>query len=71
MGVNLVKLAIKWLSMHCFYFPKQKTNWLWHKDLKVFSDTISHGVSKEPEAYLEPSQASTREHFCKKNNCKL
>ena len=35
---------------------------------KLFSGAIiSHGASNEPEPYLEPSQTSTRERFCKKN----
>ena len=33
--------------------------------IKVFSGVILHGASYEPEAYLEPSQTSTRERFCK------
>ena len=33
--------------------------------IKIFSGTISHGASKEPEAYSEPSQISARKHFCK------
>ena len=51
--------------MQCFYFQKQTANWLGHKHckIKLFSGTISHGVSKEPEAYLEPSQTPTRECF--------
>ena len=28
------------------------------------SGATSHGVSNEPEVYLEPSQTSMREHFC-------
>ena len=50
-----------------FYFWKQKTNWLWHKycKIKLLSDPILHDVSNEPEAYLEPSQISMREHFSK------
>ena len=63
MIVNLVKLAIKCFSTHCFYFRKQKTNWLRHKYLKLFCGTILHGASKEPETYLEPSQTSVRERF--------
>ena len=31
---------------------------LHHKKIKLFSGAISHGLSNEPEAYLEPSQAS-------------
>ena len=34
---------------------------------KLFSGTILHGASNEPEAYLEPSQTSTRKLFFK--NC--
>ena len=68
MRVNLVKLAIKCFLMKCFHFRKQKTNWLWHKycKTKLFSGVISQGVSNEPEAYLEPSQTSLREHFLQK-----
>ena len=32
---------------------------------KLFSSAILHGASNEPEVYLEPSQTSMREHFCK------
>ena len=32
---------------------------------KLFTDTILHGVSKEPKTYLELSQTSVREYFCK------
>ena len=46
--------------MQCFHFQKddEMTNWLWHKycKIKLFSGAIFHGASKEPEAYLEPSQ---------------
>ena len=31
---------------------------------KQFSGAISHGAPNEPDTYLEPSQLSTREHFC-------
>ena len=60
LSVNLVKLAVKcFFECNIFFFEK-KMNWLWHKycKIKLFSDTISHGVSKQPEAYLEPSQIS-------------
>ena len=33
---------------------------------KLFSGAISYGASNQPEVYLEPSQTSMREHFCKK-----
>ena len=33
--------------------------------MKLFSGTILHGASNEPEAYLEPSQTLTREVFAK------
>ena len=33
--------------------------------MKLFSGAILHGVSKEPETYLSPSQTSARKHFCK------
>ena len=33
--------------------------------IKLFSGSISHGVSNEPDAYLEPSQTTARECFCK------
>ena len=33
--------------------------------IKLFSVSILHGASNEPEAYLEPSQTSMKEHFCK------
>ena len=62
----LVKLA----AIKCFFnvmfsfSEKKKTNWLWHKycKIKLHSGAILHGASNEPEAYLEPSQTSTREH---------
>ena len=65
MSVNLVKLSTKCFSI-CFHFQKQKMNWLLHKYFKInlFSGAMSHGASKEPEVYLEPSQTSVRE-FCK------
>ena len=31
--------------------------------MNLFSGAILHGASNEPEAYLEPSQTSTRERF--------
>ena len=42
-------------------------NWLSHKHSKKtpFSGVISHGASDGPEVFLEPSQASTTEHFAK------
>ena len=66
MSVNLAKLATKCFSMQCFHFGKQKVNSLRHKycKIKLFSGAILHGVSNEPEGYLEPSQTSMREHFC-------
>ena len=33
--------------------------------IKLFSVAILHGASNEPEAYLETSQTSMKEHFCK------
>ena len=36
-----------------------------HCKIKLFSGTILHGVSNDPEAYLELSQTSTRELFAK------
>ena len=55
------------ISNQMFFTQEQKTNWLWHKHRKIkpFSGAISHGTSNEPEAYLEPSQTSMRECFCK------
>ena len=40
---------------------------LWHNycKIKLFSGAISHVASKEPEVYLEPSQTSASERFCK------
>ena len=41
---------------------------IWHNiaKIKLFSGTISHYASYEPEAYLGPSQKPMKEHFCKK-----
>ena len=33
--------------------------------IKLLNGAILHGASNEPEACLEPSQKSMREHFCK------
>ena len=33
--------------------------------IKLLSGALSHDASNESEAYLEPSQTSTMEHFCK------
>ena len=51
----------------CFHFRKQNTNSLCHKycKIKLYSGTISHGASNEPETYLEPSHRPRREHFCR------
>ena len=51
--------------MWSFYFQKQNMNCLWHKycKIKLFSGAISHNVSNEPEAYLEPSQTPMSECF--------
>ena len=39
--------------------------------MKLFSGAISHGVSNEPEVYLELSQTSLRELFTEiVNDCK-
>ena len=52
-------------------FPFSKRRWtdelVIHKycKIKLFSGTILHGASKEPEAYLEHSQTSVRKCFCK------
>ena len=35
--------------------------------INLFSDTILHGASNEPEVYLELSQTSMRECFCQNN----
>ena len=52
--------------LSCFHVRKQKTNCLRHKfcKLKLFGGAILHGMSNEPQAYLEPSQTSMREYFC-------
>ena len=49
----------------CSHFLKQKETCLWYKycKIKLFSAAISYGAFNEPEAYLEPSQTSTRENF--------
>ena len=33
--------------------------------MQLFSGAISHGASNEPGAYLDPTQTSTKECFCK------
>ena len=50
--------------MLCFHFWKELENCY---DIKIAksSGSILHGASKEPEAYLEPSQKIVRECFCK------
>ena len=50
-----------------FLFSKEKTGYdiNFAKKLELFSGAILHGTSKEPDAYLDPSQTSAREHFCK------
>ena len=48
-----MKLAIKWFSMQCSHFWKQKTN------------VILHGASNEPESYLKPSQSYERVYLQK------
>ena len=42
-------------------------NCVWHKycKIKLFSGTILHGASNEPETYLESSQTSTRDYTYK------
>ena len=54
-------------NFECFHFRKQNTNLLCHKycKIKLYSGTISHGASNEPETYLEPSHRPRREHFCR------
>ena len=48
-----------------FLFSKTKDELLMkYCKIKLFSGAISNGVSNEPEAYLDPSQTSTRERFC-------
>ena len=50
-----------------FSFSKTKDELIMTKILqkKLFSGVILYGVSNEPEVYLEPSQTSKRENFCK------
>ena len=33
------------------------------RDINLPPGTILHGVSNEPEVYIEPSATSTRKHF--------
>ena len=51
-----------------FSFSEIKDELIKDKYCKVnlFSSAISHGASNELEAYIQPSQKSTRERFCKK-----
>ena len=55
------------MLFNMFSFLKTKANCLWHKycKIKLSSSTILHFESKELEAYLESSQISVKEHFCK------
>ena len=66
-SVNLVKLAIKCFQCNVFIFEnKRRTGYdINIAKKKLFSGAILHGASNEPEAYLEPSQTSMRERFCK------
>ena len=50
-----MKLAISFIFQH-----KRQSGYKYCK-IKLSSDAISHGASKEPEAYLELSQTSTYE----------
>ena len=49
-----------------FSFSKRRTGYDYK--IKLFSGAISHGVSNEPDAYLQPSQTSTSERFCENVN---
>ena len=56
------------IFFNMFLFSKTKDELVMHKcyKIKLFSGVISHSVSKEPEAYLEPCQTLNimRERFC-------
>ena len=67
-SANFVKLGIKYHQCNVFIFQnKRQTGYDISIDckIKLFSGTILHGASNEPEVYLEPSETSMREHFCK------
>ena len=51
-----------------FSFSKTKDELIMTQILQnktIIRGVVSHGASKEPEVYLELSQTSTRERFCK------
>ena len=54
------------VSNQMFREEDELAKWLWHKycKIKLFSGTTSHGASKGPKAYLEPSKTSVRKRFC-------
>ena len=65
MRVNLVKL-VNVFQCNVFIFEnKRRTGYDKYCKIKLLSSAILHGVSNEPEAYLEPCQTSKREPFCK------
>ena len=58
----------KWNVFECNVFifeNKGGTGYDINIKKKLFSGAISHGASRKPEAYLEPSQASARSTFAK------
>ena len=67
MNLNLVKLAIKYFQRNFVIYENERQSSCNINIAKenLFSGSISHGASNEPEVYLEPSQMSMREHFCK------
>ena len=63
-SVNIVKLAIKGFQFNLFAFENERRTGF---DVVLHKKNISwcHFASNEPEAYLEPSPASTMELFRK------
>ena len=60
MRVNLVKLVNVFQGNVFIFENKRRTGYAKCCKIKLFSSAMSHGVSNEPEAYLEPRQTPTR-----------
>ena len=55
---NLVKVVIKFFSMFSFSKAKGRLVITKYCKIKLYSGTILHGASNEPEPYSETSQTS-------------
>ena len=60
-----MKLANVFQSNVFIFENKRQTGYYKYCKIKLSSSVILHGVSSEPEVYLETSQTSMRKLFCK------